>query len=107
VGPDFGFALRVYQISELCSHSPGDCRSLAAVLETSEIGTIAPGEWSAYALRSRQSGIMRNVAEALRFRIHLSVAGKLAQIPAGRNYRVGLGYPPGAPHPLCAAALLD
>src|ERR1700722_13002686 len=31
VRPDFGFALRVYQISELCSHSSADCRSLAAV----------------------------------------------------------------------------
>src|SRR4029077_14756381 len=80
VRPDFGFALRVHQISELCSHSPADCRSLAAVLETGEIGTIAPGEWSAQPLPSSESGIMHNVDQPLVIGIALLVAGKIAEI---------------------------
>jgi hypothetical protein len=48
----FGFALRVFQISEFRGHSAVDCRSLAAILETGEVGAIAPGIWSAEPLPS-------------------------------------------------------
>src|SRR5205085_12534101 len=74
VRPDFGFPLRVFQVSKLCGNSAGNSRSLAAGLETGEIGAVAPGEWSAQPLASGESGIMDNVDEPFVIGIALFVA---------------------------------
>src|SRR5262245_61998712 len=71
---DFGFALCVFQISELRGHSPGDCRGLAATLETREVGAIAPGKRSAQPFVGRESCIMHDVDQPLVIGLALFVA---------------------------------
>src|SRR5215467_3781204 len=71
---DFGFALCVFQISELRGHSAGDRCGLAAGLETCEVGAIAPGNRSAQSLVGRESCIMHNVDQPLIIRFALSIA---------------------------------
>src|ERR1700730_8786055 len=85
VRTDFGFGLRVFQISKSRRHSPADCRSLAAILETSEVGTIAPEIWSAEPLPGCQRGIMHHVDQAFVIRIAHFVARKIAKISACRK----------------------
>src|SRR5437868_2629740 len=74
VRPHFGFPLRVFQIPKLCGNSAGNSRSLAAGLETGEIGAVAPGEWAAQPLASGESGVMENVDEPFVIVIALFIA---------------------------------
>src|SRR5262249_39275394 len=71
---DFGFALCVFQISKLHGHSAGDRCGLAAGLETSEVGAIAPGNRSTQPLMGRESCIMHDVDQPLVIRFALFVA---------------------------------
>src|SRR5581483_2528494 len=88
VRANFGFALGVFQISELRGHSARNCGGLTARLKAGEVGTIAPRQWSAEPFPSGESGIMHNVDQPLVVGITLFVAGKIAEISAGGKYRV-------------------
>src|SRR5437016_2469885 len=88
---DFRFALRVLQVAQFGADSARDGGGLAGILEASEVGAIAPGEWTAEPLSGRQRGIVHHVDEPFVIGFALPVAGEVAEVSRGREYRVHSG----------------
>src|ERR1700733_3447703 len=87
VGSHFGLALRVLQRTQFGRNAARNGRRLTAVLETAEIGPVAPSERTAQPLARANRRVMHDIDQPLIIRCSLLVAREIAQISAGREDR--------------------